>query len=60
LILATIATIGMVALGATSFDGAIRRIGAKSWQRLHNAIYVIGALAVVHYLLSPDIYRSSI
>jgi sulfoxide reductase heme-binding subunit YedZ len=31
-------------------------MGAKSWDRLHNAIYVISPLAVVHYLLSPDIY----
>jgi sulfoxide reductase heme-binding subunit YedZ len=56
LILATIATIGLVALGATSLDDAIRRMGASNWQRLHNAIYVIGALATIHYLLSPDIY----
>jgi sulfoxide reductase heme-binding subunit YedZ len=56
LILATVATIGMIALGATSLDTAIRRMGAKGWQRLHNAIYAIGALAVIHYLLSPDIY----
>jgi sulfoxide reductase heme-binding subunit YedZ len=56
LILATIATIGLVALGATSLDDAIRRMGASNWQRLHNAIYVIGALAIIHYLLSPDIY----
>jgi sulfoxide reductase heme-binding subunit YedZ len=56
LIVATIATIGMVALGATSFDDAVRRMGARNWQQLHNAIYVIGALAIVHYLLSPDIY----
>jgi sulfoxide reductase heme-binding subunit YedZ len=56
LILATIATLGLVALGATSLDDAIRRMGARNWQRLHNAIYVIGALAIIHYLLSPDIY----
>jgi len=56
LILATIATIGLIALGATSLDDAVRRMGAKGWQRLHNAIYVISALALIHYLLSPDIY----
>jgi methionine sulfoxide reductase heme-binding subunit len=56
LILALIATIGMIALGATSLDAAVRRMGARGWQRLHNAIYVIAGLAVVHYLLSPDIY----
>ncbi len=56
LILATIATIGLIALGATSLDAAVRRMGAQGWQRLHNAIYAIAALALVHYLLSPDIY----
>lgn len=56
LILATVATIGLIALGATSLDDAIRRLGAKGWQRLHNAIYFIAGLAVIHYLLSPDIY----
>lgn len=56
LILATIATIGMIALGATSLDAAIRRMGAKGWQQLHNAIYVISGLALIHFLLSPDIY----
>ena len=27
-----------------------------NWQRLHNALYVIAALALVHYLLSPEVY----
>jgi len=56
LILASIATIGLIALGATSLDAAVRRMGANGWQRLHNTIYLIAVLAVIHYLLSPDIY----
>jgi sulfoxide reductase heme-binding subunit YedZ len=56
LIVATIATIGLIALGATSWDAAVRRMGPTRWQRLHNTVYVITALAVIHYLLSPDIY----
>jgi methionine sulfoxide reductase heme-binding subunit len=56
LILATLATLGLIALGATSLDAAVRRMGAQGWQRLHNIVYVITALALVHYLLSPDIY----
>jgi sulfoxide reductase heme-binding subunit YedZ len=55
LIIASVATIGLVALGATSFDSAVRRMGAN-WQRLHNLLYLITALALIHYLLSPDIY----
>jgi methionine sulfoxide reductase heme-binding subunit len=56
LILAMVATIGLIALGVTSVDAAVRRMGAKGWQRLHNVIYAIAALALIHYLLSPDAY----
>jgi sulfoxide reductase heme-binding subunit YedZ len=56
LILASIATLGLIALGATSVDAAVRRMGARGWQRLHNAIYATAALALIHYLLSPDAY----
>lgn len=56
LIVASIATIGLIALGATSVDAAVRRMGPKGWQQLHSAIYAIAALALIHYLLSPDAY----
>ncbi len=55
LILATVATLGLIALGATSLDAAVERMGV-SWQRLHNAVYAVTALALVHYLLSPGIF----
>jgi sulfoxide reductase heme-binding subunit YedZ len=56
LILAIVATIGLIALGATSLDAAIARMGTEGWNRLHNTVYAITALALVHYLLSPDSY----
>ena len=56
LIVATASTIGLIALGATSFDAAVRRMGANGWQRLHSAVYVITALAILHYLLSPGLF----
>jgi sulfoxide reductase heme-binding subunit YedZ len=56
LIVASVATIGLIALGATSLDAAIARMGARGWKRLHNTIYACAALALLHYLLSPDIY----
>jgi sulfoxide reductase heme-binding subunit YedZ len=56
LIVAMLATIGLIALGATSLDAAVARMGAKGWKRLHNTIYACAALALLHYLLSPDIY----
>jgi methionine sulfoxide reductase heme-binding subunit len=56
LILATLSTIGLVALGVTSTDGAIRRMGAASWQRLHNLTYIISGLALLHVVLARGTY----
>ncbi len=56
LIVASVATVGLIALGVTSLDAAVARMGAAGWKRLHNTIYVVTALALLHYLLSPDIY----
>jgi sulfoxide reductase heme-binding subunit YedZ len=56
LIVATVSTLGLIALGATSLDAAIARMGAQGWNRLHGTIYVLTALAVIHYLLSPGIF----
>ena len=56
LIVATVSTIGLIPLGATSLDAAVQRMRPKSWQRLHNTVYVVTALALIHYLLSPGIF----
>ena len=56
LIVATLSTIGLIALGVTSLDAAIRRMGAKNWQRLHNTNYVISGLAILHVVLARGTY----
>jgi methionine sulfoxide reductase heme-binding subunit len=56
LLAATVSTIGLIALGATSLDAAIQRMGAKSWNRLHNMIYGITGLALIHFLIVPEMY----
>jgi methionine sulfoxide reductase heme-binding subunit len=56
LIVATVSTAGLIALGATSVDAAVRWMGAAAWQRLHHAVYATTALAILHYLLSPGLY----
>jgi methionine sulfoxide reductase heme-binding subunit len=48
------ALVGLVALGATSTDAAIRRLGAN-WHRLHRAIYAIAVLALAHYFLQAKL-----
>ena len=44
-----VALLGLTVLAATSTDGMVRRLGGKSWQRLHNVVYGIGLLALIHY-----------
>jgi methionine sulfoxide reductase heme-binding subunit len=36
-------------MAATSFNRAIKAMGAKRWQTLHKAVYVIAVLAVLHF-----------
>jgi sulfoxide reductase heme-binding subunit YedZ len=43
------ALLGLAALAITSTDGMVRRIGGRRWQHLHNIIYGIGLLALIHY-----------
>jgi sulfoxide reductase heme-binding subunit YedZ len=56
LILATLSTVGLIVLGATSVDAAIRCMGAKNWQRLHTANYLISGLAILHVVLARGTY----
>lgn len=39
----------LLALAATSFNRAVRAMGARRWQWLHRAVYVIAGLAVLHF-----------
>lgn len=39
----------LLSLAATSFNRAIRAMGAQRWQWLHRAVYVIAGLAVLHF-----------
>ena len=45
------ALLGLAALGATSTDAMIKRLGAPRWNRLHKLIFPIAVLAIVHDLL---------
>ena len=39
----------MLPLAATSFNRAIRALGARRWQRLHRLIYAVALLALLHF-----------
>jgi len=49
LIIGAIAWLGLAALAATSTDGMVRRLGSLRWRRLHQAIYAIALLGLIHY-----------
>jgi methionine sulfoxide reductase heme-binding subunit len=40
---------GLSVLAMTSTDGMVRRLGGSRWQSLHQIVYVIGFLALIHY-----------
>ncbi|MEG0820956.1 MAG: protein-methionine-sulfoxide reductase heme-binding subunit MsrQ [Burkholderiaceae bacterium] len=39
----------MIPLAVTSTHAWVRRLGGRNWQRLHRWVYLIAALAVLHY-----------
>ncbi|QXL83114.1 sulfite oxidase heme-binding subunit YedZ [Comamonas sp. NLF-1-9] len=41
----------LLLLWATSFAPVIRRLGGRSWQRLHRSIYLAALLALAHFFL---------
>jgi len=44
-----IAFVLLIPLAVTSTNGMMRRMGGKAWQRLHQLIYLIAPLAVLHF-----------
>src|SRR5437773_12322645 len=43
------ALVGLSALAATSTDGMVRRLGPRRWQGLHQVVYGIALLALIHF-----------
>ena len=39
----------LLPLAATSFNGAIRKMGGKRWKRLHKLVYVAAVAGIIHY-----------
>jgi sulfoxide reductase heme-binding subunit YedZ len=59
LTLGFVALLGLTALAVTSTNGMVRRLGSKRWQRLHQAIYLIGLLVLIHYFLRFKLIEST-
>jgi sulfoxide reductase heme-binding subunit YedZ len=44
-----IALLGLAALAATSTDAMVKRLGSQRWQRVHQLVYGIALLALIHF-----------
>lgn len=44
-----LAWLGLLALAATSFNRAVKALGAARWRRLHQLVYLVASLALVHF-----------
>lgn len=48
----------LVPLAATSWDGAIRRLGPLAWRRLHRLAYVAVVAAAVHFVMISKVWMT--
>jgi sulfoxide reductase heme-binding subunit YedZ len=44
-----IALLGLAVLAATSTDAMVKRLGGLRWRRLHQIVYVLALLALIHF-----------
>ena len=49
------AVLGTLALGITSFDSAIRKMGGVWWSRLHMLVYPIAILGLLHFAMQSKL-----
>jgi len=49
ILVGTLAWLLLLALAATSFNRAIRTLGAARWQALHRMVYAVAVLALLHF-----------
>jgi methionine sulfoxide reductase heme-binding subunit len=50
-----VALLGLLALGITSTDGMVRRMGALRWNQLHRLTYAISVLGLLHFFLQSKL-----
>ena len=50
----------LIPLALTSNNGAIRRLGAQNWSRLHKLAYPATALAMLHFLMVGKVYTAEV
>jgi len=50
ILVGTLAWLLLLPLAATSFNRAIKALGAKRWQALHKAVYAVSVIALLHFI----------
>ena len=51
-----VAFLALIPLAATSWQGVIRRMGAKAWGRLHRLVYLVVVLGAVHFIMQEKVW----
>ncbi|MES2813717.1 MAG: protein-methionine-sulfoxide reductase heme-binding subunit MsrQ [Pseudomonadota bacterium] len=59
-ILGMVGFLAMIPLAATSWNGAIRRLGAAAWNRLHKLAYVAILAGTVHLALLSKVWTTEV
>lgn len=49
ILVGTLALLLLALLAATSFNRAIKALGARRWQALHRCVYAVAVLAILHF-----------
>ena len=49
ILVGTLSFVLLSMLAATSFNRAVKAMGAKRWRKLHQVVYVIASLAILHF-----------
>lgn len=50
-----VALLGLIALGVTSTDAMIQRLGSDKWNRLHWLVYPITVLGLIHFYIQSKL-----
>ena len=55
-----VALLALVPLAATSWQGAIRRMGAQAWGRLHRLVYLAVILGAAHFAMQSKVWTAEV
>jgi sulfoxide reductase heme-binding subunit YedZ len=50
-----VALTGLIALAVTSTDAMVKRLGSARWNALHNLVYPIAILGIIHFMMQTKV-----